>query len=291
MMNTVTRFQSQLKQFQHKLRIQPQLKFFDVSMRDGLQSIKKNYSLSEKQGMLRDIIHRYNPDSMEIGSIVSSKVMPQMKDSIELYKYAQCVGGSKYYLLVPPVNSCMKKAKENRIRNISLITSASNAFQLKNVKQDLDTTRENIERFLTDHHNFERVKLYMSCINKCPVENKYVKNKDIVNEVLNYCKFSDIKEICLSDTCGTLNYYDFQDIMDDLLDHMGPGRLSLHLHVSDARFDEVNRIILAAIYRGIYRFDVSSLHGVGGCTVTIKGETHGNLTYEQISNCVSTHWK
>ena len=84
----------------------------------------------------------------------------------------------------------------------------------------MDSTYENIEKALWKHRHFQRVKIYVSCVNMCPVSNKYIKNDKIVEEVLRYCKFSEIKQICLSDTTGTLNYDDFQDIMDDILHHM-----------------------------------------------------------------------
>ena len=66
----------------------PYIKFFDVSMRDGLQSLKPIYTLKHKKIMLDRIIDTYKPDSLEIGSLVSQKVLPQMKDSYALYKHA-----------------------------------------------------------------------------------------------------------------------------------------------------------------------------------------------------------
>ena len=48
------------------------LRLFDVSLRDGLQSVKRIYSLREKIDILNKII-QYNPRSIEIGSIVSKK--------------------------------------------------------------------------------------------------------------------------------------------------------------------------------------------------------------------------
>lgn len=69
-------------------RINPYIKYFDVSMSDGLQSIPKKYTLSEKKTILHSIINTYKPNCLEIGSIVSPRVVPQMKHSYELYKYA-----------------------------------------------------------------------------------------------------------------------------------------------------------------------------------------------------------
>ena len=49
------------------------LKLFDVTLRDGLQSITKMYSLIEKKDMLCDIINTHKPVAIEIGSIVGAK--------------------------------------------------------------------------------------------------------------------------------------------------------------------------------------------------------------------------
>ena len=62
------------------------LRLFDVTLRDGLQSIPKIYSLKDKIDLGIDIIVNKNPCAIEVGSIVSPKIVPQMKDSIELFK-------------------------------------------------------------------------------------------------------------------------------------------------------------------------------------------------------------
>lgn len=273
-------------------RIFPSLKFFDVSIRDGLQRMDNIYSLGQKQMILRNIIYNFKPESMEIGSIVPlNNNIPQMKDSVKLYNYAKSIGGSDFYLWTFPDKKCIKKAKKNNIQNISFVTSASSLYQSHNFNQDSDTTHENIERILTDQHNFRKVKLYVSCVNKCPISNEYVKNEKIADEVFRYSKFSDIKEICLSDTTGTLNYDDFQSIMDDILLKMGPGRIGLHLHNTKMHQPEIDSIIMAAIYRGIYRFDISSTRGVGGWTYDSNENLYSTLNYNQMANCLLRHFK
>ena len=64
----------------------PPLRFFDVTLRDGLQSIPKIYSLAEKMDLGLDIIAKRNPYAIEIGSIVSPKIVPQMKNSIDFFQ-------------------------------------------------------------------------------------------------------------------------------------------------------------------------------------------------------------
>ena len=58
----------------------PPLRLFDVTLRDGLQSIPKIYSLAEKMDLGLDIVANKNPKAIEIGSVVSHKIVPQMKN-------------------------------------------------------------------------------------------------------------------------------------------------------------------------------------------------------------------
>ena len=104
------------------------LKLFDVSLRDGLQSIQKIYSITEKKNLFHKILNKYNPHSIEIGSIVSPKVLPQMHNSIELFHHANKSKFSNIYMLTPNLNS-VNIAIKNNIKNYSLITSVSNEFQ------------------------------------------------------------------------------------------------------------------------------------------------------------------
>ncbi len=272
-----------------KRSIIPYLKFFDVSITDRLKSTGNVYSLKQKQMILNNVFNTYKPSSMEIGELDVNNSF-KMKDSLELYNYAESFRNSNYYLRLPPIANFIDAANKKHVRNISLDTSVSNKYQMGKYNMDLDTTYENIESALSSHHNFQSVKLNVSCVNKCPVSNKYIKNEKIVDEILRYCKFRHIKEICLTDTTGTLKYDDFQSIMDDLLNHMGPGRLGLHLNNANRWIsNDIERIFLGAIYRGIYRFDVAN----NGIWDDYENPTFrpSTVNYEQLNCYIVTNRK
>ena len=110
------------------------LKLFDVTLRDGLQSVSKIYNLTEKKEILRNIILK-RPQAIEIGSLVSSKILPQMNNSLELYQegkeYNAILGNSiDVYLLIPNLKG-LELASMNNIHNFSFITSVSDSFQKK----------------------------------------------------------------------------------------------------------------------------------------------------------------
>ena len=239
-------------------KMNPYIKYFDVSMRDGLQSLSKIYSLQEKQILLNKIMKQYKPHSLEIGSLVSNKLIPQMANSYELYKYAHekyndimnmnmytnmnmnikstINNTCKFYLLVPPTKKYLNIAKNLNIKNISLITSVSEEFQRKNVNQSIQETKDIIKEYLEVPGTFDNVKLYVSCITNCPITGKDKKNKDyIINELYEYLNINGIKEVCISDTCGDMKYEDFKHIIDYLSIDMKYklDKLSLHLHVKN----------------------------------------------------------
>ena len=262
------------------------LKLFDVSMRDGLQSIQKVYTLPEKKEMLSNIMNQYRPKQMEIGSLISYNVLPQMKNSIELYKYATSNKSCDFFLLVPPIKKFINEAELNNIKNISLITSVSNSFQEKNVKITIDETKKLLDNFNSHTSKFTNIKLYVSCITTCPLEGKK-HNEYIIQELNYYSKLPFITNLCLADTCGNMKFTDFKYILDRVLKFMDVDKLSLHLHVNKDSLGDVHKIIDYAIKCKLYRFDVTSLENIGGCSVTMaKKNMHGNLSYNDLLDCI-----
>lgn len=273
------------KSFVNMFIMSKDIEYFDVTLRDGLQSIKTCYPLSKKKEMLHEIVIKRNPSFIEVGSIVSPKILPQMNDSIELYKYAKYKykNNHMFYMLVPNLKA-FNIAMDNKIENISLITSVSESFQKKNTAKSLDESKKEIKQMI-EYDDINIIKLYISCIDTCPIEGKQSIGK-IIDEVLYYNNLNNINELCLSDTCGELKYINFVKIIDKLLFYIPSTKLSLHLHVSENNYDNVYDIIRYAIYKNIHKFDVSHYKDMGGCSVTIDKKLNGNLTYDMLNDCL-----
>jgi HMGL-like len=263
-------------------------KLFDVSLRDGIQSADPaKYTTPVKKQIFQNIFKRYNPASIEVGSIVSSKVLPIMADTVNLHEYITNELDKHYSTMAPyvliPNNARLKDARMNGIRNFSFITSVSNAFQLKNTRNTIVQTKEELkimEATLNCYRLTHNRKLYISCINECPIEGK-VDNDFIVHEILHYHTNYQFTEICLSDTMGTLTYDDFEYIVDTILYFGLPAyKISLHLHMSNSNTDEIRRILYYCFDKNINKFDVSLLTD-GGCSVTMGKTPLPNLTYHR----------
>lgn len=282
-----------------------QPKPFDVTLRDGLQSLlseqQEKYTMAEKLNLYHRIMFNYSPKNIEIGSIVSEKVLPVFKDSSQLFKniqnyendinkFSQVVNPNKF-ILIPNSNYLRKVINNTEINYFSFITSVSEKFQEKNTKQTLDESDNDIYEMM---YSFEEnryrkklpfVKLYVSCINECPISGK-IDNDFVVNRILKLNKMN-IDNLCLSDTCGTLNVKDFEYIVDACNYYGLPSKkLSLHLHVKNGREDIVEEIIHKALDRRIINFDVSLLE-TGGCAVTMnKNQIAPNLSYDLYYKCL-----
>jgi len=270
---------------------------FDVTLRDGLQSLTKeeqnNLTTSDKLKIYNNI-SIYRPRNIEIGSIVSEKVLPVFKDTLELFEiltnirskdYITNQKKENYFIVIPNQNKLDSVLKNPKFNYFSFITSVSNSFQLKNTKMSLEESDRDIYEMLyeLDVSKYRSrppfVKLYVSCINECPIEGK-VDNDFIVHRLLTLNKMN-VDSICLSDTCGTLNEEDFEYIVDTCAFFGLPlSKFSLHLHVHKNREKEVEKIIHKALDRKIINFDVSLLDS-GGCSVTMnRVKISPNLSYD-----------
>jgi isopropylmalate/homocitrate/citramalate synthase len=285
-------------------RINPYIKQFDVSMSDGLQSIPKIYTLFEKKTILHNIMNTYKPNSLEVGSIISPRVVPQMKHSYELYKYANDMykdnkdkennNKCKFYLSVPPTKNYLNNAKSLNIRNISLMTSISDDYQQKYFNQSIQKTKDIIKDALENTQSFDNVKLYVSCITNCPI--KGIQDKDhIINQLYEYLHIDGITEVCLTDTCGNIRFGDFKHIIDYLGIDMNYklDKLSLHLHYNhEQNYYTTDKIIDYAIYNNICKFDVSSFEymyfGNSYLDVDVK-KFNNNLTYDRLYEGIYNH--
>jgi hypothetical protein len=260
---------------------------FDVTLRDGIQNANEiDWTTDRKKDFLHHITLTESPQRIEIGSLVSPKVLPVLRDSLHMYDYSQEIitkHKTDFYMLIPSLTK-LDFALNHKIKNLSFITSVSNSFQKKNTRRTLEETKNElnaINNILCQETNVNiRTKLYISCITECPIEGK----QDIdyvLNEILHYHTTTKFDELCLSDTCGTLTFDDYEYLLDALLFFGIPvSKISLHLHANKQNIDNLRRILWYSFDKKVNKFDVSMLE-TGGCSVTMKqDQILPNLSYD-----------
>jgi hydroxymethylglutaryl-CoA lyase len=274
---------------------------FDVTLRDGLQSLthlEQRYFTTEiKKALYQSIIENYNPKNIEIGSCVNKKLLPMFNDTEDLLIFSENFNRRNNlfnnYVLVPNLEQLIN-AINIGFKNFSFITSVSDSFQIKNTKMSLNENYENINNmlaFLDDSRLKDyKIKLYVSCIDKCPIEGK-IKINTIIDNLVKLYKLKPDK-LCLSDTCGDLKLSQFDNILKGLiLNNIDISKLSLHLHVRPERENDVEQLVHSALDYGINEFDVSAINS-GGCSIAIdRSKLAPNMMYEQYYRFLSTYLK
>ena len=272
---------------------------FDVSLRDGLQGFsiyeQSLITLETKEKIYHNICFLHEPSNIEVGSVVNPKILPVMANSLQLFRnislknsqLSQTTSYSpKLYMLVPNKKG-YDTAIENGVTHFSFLTSVSESFQEKNINKTLLETKNDLRDIINDITHKKtfylpselNTKLYISCINECPIEGK-INNDIVVNEIIYYNKNTNVNELCLSDTCGTLLFEDYKYIIDKCIDlNVDMEKISLHLHTSE-NIDNIRNIVHYSLDNNIKKFDVSLITS-GGCSVTMdQSKLKPNMTYE-----------
>jgi hydroxymethylglutaryl-CoA lyase len=272
---------------------------FDVSLRDGLQGLSKFeqslVTLESKEKIYNSICFSHKPTNIEIGSVVNPKILPVMSNSLELFRVVSIKNNKinkntnyfpNLYMLVPNKKG-YDIAIKNGITNFSFLTSVSESFQKKNINKTIQETKKELSGIIKEMnkiYNFYlpselNTKLYISCVNECPIEGK-ISNDVVVNEIIYYSKNMKMNELCLSDTCGTLLFEDYKYIIDKCFElGIDAEKISLHLHTSE-NIDNIRDIVHYSLDKNIKKFDVSLIES-GGCSVTMdKSKLKPNMSYE-----------
>ena len=277
----------------------------DVSLRDGIQGLTPELMTTEKKQIIFQHIHDMKfVSNIEIGSIVSHKHMPVMKDVPNLYQSCiqyieskdsveeMIISADKeiedYYpnifTLIPNMNK-LKVAEKHAMTNYAFVTSVSNSFQERNINRSLQESNTELYK-MQEYLKYKRennispinTKLYISCIDHCPYEGK-IKTEDVVTHIVNHACTEYYNEVCLSDTCGSLTFNSYRSILDECLKYINPNMISLHLHVNKNNHLTIENIIRYSLNKGVHRFDVSLLEH-GGCSMTLKDDDkYSNLDY------------
>jgi hypothetical protein len=261
---------------------------FDITLRNQLQKIKNkelnmfDYNFYSKQiNLYHNICLKHKPKSIEISPFLTNNMLPLLTNTLLFRNYIEDHERNLQIELLE-LNGILNKKVDNfifiqnknifkkignyvnsrELNNISLMTSVSESYHFKNTHMTIKKSEQEMYEILYNFHDEKLkrhppfVKLYVSCINECPINGK-INNNFVINRLLELNKMN-IDNICLIDTCGTLNVNDFEYIVDNC-NHNGLlfNKLSLQLNLKKNRKKEIEKIIHKALDRKIINFDVS----------------------------------
>ena len=249
--------------------------FSDVTARDGLQSLNKLLSLNQKTKLIQDL-SKCKFLEIEVGSLINPKIIPQMKDSIDVYN--NTISDNYKSFLLAGNKKSIDDINNKKIKYFSLFSSTSDAFNLSNINTTILGSflrfRQMMEQL--DNRNYHHIKGYISCIGECPYKGDIPIEKTL--RVIEDFIDIGINEICLADTIGTLEPDKLDILLKETNKIYDPNLLSLHFHTDNKYSNETwKRNLDVSLKNGIFKFDTSLL-GIGGCPTAYSQCTkNGNL--------------
>lgn len=249
------------------------VKIVEVGPRDGLQNEKQALSIEQRLSFINDLIDA-GLKSIEVGSCVSAKWVPQMAQSDELFKLLPQRNDLNLSLLTPNLKG-FEAALAVGCKEVAVFTAASESFTRKNINCSVDESLERFsEIFKAAQANNVRVRGYVSCMVDCPYEGA-IDPKQVVN-VVKRLHDMGCYEISLGETIGTATPDRVQKVWQACLAELDSKILAGHFHNT---YGMAIANIYQSLQQGIRVFD-SSLAGLGGCPYA-KGSS-GNVATEDL---------
>lgn len=232
----------------------------EVGPRDGLQSIKAIMSTECKLKWI-SALYDAGVREIEVGSFVSSKLLPQLADTAKVVEHALQYPDLTVMALVPNLRGAIA-AFEAGVHKMTLPVSASVAHSLANVRKTPEEMIEEVRKIIAyrdDSFPNIKVEAGISTAFGCTLQGK-VEEDDVISLSVMAAE-AGIDEIGLSDTTGYANPAQVRRLFRRLSTEVGEKAGAAHMH-NTRGLGIAN--CLAAFGEGVRTFD-SSLGGLGGC--------------------------
>jgi len=244
--------------------------------RDAMQGIKPFIETSIKATYINTLL-KVGFDTIDFGSFVSPKAIPQMRDTAEvLAKLELNKVDSKLLAIVANVRGANDASKFEEISYLGYPFSISENFQMRNTSKTIEESIHTLDKILqiADKTNKEVV-TYLSMGFGNPYGDPW--NVDIVAKWTEKLAKMGVKIVSLSDTIGSSTPKIITYLFSNLIPQYPHIEFGAHLHTTSITADEK---INAAYKAGCFRFD-GAIKGYGGCPMA-KDELTGNMPTEKL---------
>ncbi|MDQ3142413.1 MAG: hydroxymethylglutaryl-CoA lyase [Bacteroidota bacterium] len=216
-------------------------------------------------------------DAIDFGSFVSSKAIPQMKDTRDVLEQLDISNtSSKLLAIIANLRGAQEASAFKEIDYLGYPFSVSETFQIRNTNATIIESFVRVQEIqdLILHQNKQLI-IYISMAFGNPYGDIW--NADEVLKWIEELKKIGIKKIALSDTIGVASPESIRYLFSNLIGKINDIEFSAHFHTLPHQWQEK---IDAAFSSGCHRFD-GAIKGYGGCPMA-KDELTGNMATENL---------
>ena len=244
--------------------------------RDAMQGIKTFIPTEKKVQYIQSLL-RCGFDTIDFGSFVSPKAIPQMADTAEvLSKLDLSSTKSKLLAIVANTRGAQDASVHPEIDYLGYPFSISENFQMRNTHKTIAESVEILNEILEiAERSNKKVVAYLSMGFGNPYGDPW--DVEIVGEWTEKLSAMGVKILSLSDTIGTSSPDIIEYLFSNLIPNYPEIEFGAHLHTTPAKWHEK---IDAAYKAGCRRFD-GAIQGFGGCPMA-KDELTGNMPSEKM---------
>jgi len=242
--------------------------------RDAMQGWKSFIPTERKIEYINSLL-RVGFDTIDFGSFVSPKAIPQMADTKEVLKGLNLDGSnSKLLAIIANIRGAEEASVYDEISFLGFPFSISETFQQRNTNSSIAESLnrvEEIQRICVAGH--KRLVIYISMGFGNPYNDPY--SEEIVFDWVTRLTKLGINIISLADTVGIATEAQVKRITKYVIELLPGIEVGVHLHSTPVNWKEK---LQAAVDAGCFRFD-GALKGIGGCPMA-NDELVGNMNSE-----------
>ncbi len=246
------------------------------SPREGMQGFSRIIPLEEKVGYINQLL-RVGFDTVEIGSIVSPRVIPQMAESLEVLQKLDLSGTStnRMFLTVNARGAALL-GEIDQVTHISYPFSFSPTFLKLNLNSAVSQSLVTAELVINlCHKSGKQAVIYLSMAFGNPYGEPW--SMEVLVEWVNNLYQAGARIIPLSNVSTEIDPALITEVFSTLIPMFPDVEFGLHLHTANHGWHEK---VNAAYLAGCRRFD-GVINGRGGCPMSGK-EMLGNLKTENL---------